>query len=47
MSMPVQNYLYSLDTSTDNLPVVVFGTEWTCMLALPQKVESTSITRPL
>lgn len=47
MSMPVQHYLYSLDASADNFSVVVFGAEWTCMLALPQKVESTTITRPL
>lgn len=47
MPMPVQHYLYSLDASADNLSVVVFGAEWTCMLALPQKVESATITRAL
>lgn len=46
VSTPVQLYLYSLDTRTDNLSVVVLGTEWTCMLALPQKVESATVTRP-
>lgn len=45
--MPVQHYLYSLDASADNLFVVVSGAEWTCILALPQKVESTTVTRPL
>ena len=39
-------YLYSLDTSTDDFSVVAFGAEWTCMLALPQEVEHTTITRP-
>ncbi len=47
MSTPVQAYLYSLDASADNLSVVVFGADWTCMLALPKKVESTPIARPL
>lgn len=47
MPMPVKHYLYSLNASADNLSVVVFGAEWTCMLAFPQKVESTAIARPL
>lgn len=41
------HYLYSLDASADNLSVVVLSAEWTGMLTLPQKVESTTITRPL
>lgn len=40
-------YLDSLDACTDDLSVVVLGAEWTCILALPQKVEGTAITRPL
>lgn len=40
-------YLDSLDASTDNLSVVVFGAEWTRMLALPQEVEGATITCPL
>lgn len=45
--MAVECYLYSLDASADDLSVVIFGAEWTCMLALPQKVESATIARPL
>lgn len=40
-------YLDSLDACADNLSVVVLGAEWTCILALPQKMEGTAITRPL
>lgn len=49
VSMPtsVKHYLYSLNASADNLSVVVFGAEWTRILALPQKVESTAVARPL
>lgn len=43
----VHRYLYSLDTSADDLFVVVFGAEWTRMLALPQEVETTTVARPL
>lgn len=43
----VHHYLYSLDARTDNLFVVVFGAEWTRILALPQKVESATVTRSL
>lgn len=40
-------HLYSLDASADNLSVVALGAEWTRMLAVPQKMKTTTITRPL
>lgn len=40
-------HLDSLDACADNLSVVVLGAKWTCMLALPQKMEGAAITRPL
>lgn len=43
----MHHYLYSLDARTDNLFVVVFGAEWTRILALPQKVESATVARSL
>lgn len=45
--MAVQDYLYSLDASADDLSVVVFGAQRTRMLALPQEVKSTTVTCPL
>lgn len=47
MSVGMEHYLYSLDASTDDFSVVVFGAEWTRMLALPQEVERATIACPL
>lgn len=43
----MQHYLYSLDACADNLSVVVFGAKGTRVLAPPQEVERTTVTRPL
>lgn len=47
LSVCLWYYLYSLDTCTDNLSVVISGAEWTRMLALPQEMETATIARPL
>lgn len=39
-------HLDSLNACADNLSVVVLGAKWTCILALPQKMEGAAIARP-
>lgn len=43
----LHHYLDSLYARADNLLVVVFGAERTCVLALPQEVEGAAVARSL